>query len=278
MRAGDDFDALLAGADAQPPGPAGGPRPGRPLLIASIASVLVGVVALSAAVLLGAGPGGPGRAVAPSFQATEVAATPEPEPDEAPVHSRPAGIAGLADAVWIDAVARETRIPQRALQAYAGAALRAGQDHPGCGLGWNTLAGIGHVESEHGTIGGSHLAADGVATPAIVGIALDGTRSQAIGDSDGGALDGDATWDRAVGPMQFIPTTWAQWGADGDGDGRIDPQNIDDSALAAARYLCEIGGDLTQPDRWIAAVAAYNHTVEYNNRVAEAASAYAQHG
>jgi len=38
-------------------------------------------------------------------------------------------------------------------------------------------------------------------------------------DSDGGALDGDARYDRATGPMQFLPGTWRSIGADGNGDG-----------------------------------------------------------
>ncbi len=47
------------------------------------------------------------------------------------------------------------------------------------------------------------------------------------------------TYDRAVGPMQFLPGTWGRWGSDGDRDGVSDPQDVDDAALAAARYLCE---------------------------------------
>lgn len=75
--------------------------------------------------------------------------------------------------------------------------------------------------------------------------------------------------------MQFIPSTWESWGADGDGDGVVDPQQIDDAAYSAARYLCAAGGDLRDPQAWIAAVASYNDTIDYNHRVAEAATAYA---
>lgn len=156
--------------------------------------------------------------------------------------------------------------------------MQVASESPGCGLGWNTLAGIGHVESDHGTIHGSTIDSDGAAKPAIIGIPLTGETTMQIRDSDGGALDGDTVWDRAVGPMQFIPTTWEEWGADGNRDGVRDPQNIDDSALAAARYLCHVGEDLTQPDNWIAAVHAYNPTVEYNNLVAAAADHYASAG
>ena len=44
--------------------------------------------------------------------------------------------------------------------------------------------------------------------------------------------------DRAVGPMQFLPASWARYGADGNGDGVRDPHQLDDAALAAAAYLC----------------------------------------
>ena len=69
----------------------------------------------------------------------------------------------------------------------------------------------------------------------ILGPVLDGAGDfAAITDTDGGGWDGDTTWDRAVGPMQFIPSSWAVWGRDGDGDGRSDPSDIDDAALATA--------------------------------------------
>ncbi|MBO1902962.1 lytic murein transglycosylase [Leucobacter weissii] len=180
------------------------------------------------------------------------------------------------DPAWVARIAERTGIGERALEAYGQAASRIGVEQPECGLGWNTLAGIGHVESEHGTIFGGELAENGRADPPIRGIALDGTRTDAIPDTDGGELDGDEVWDRAVGPMQFIPSTWELWASDGDGDGIADPQDIDDAAYAAGRYLCSVGGDLRQPDNWIAAIAAYNNTIEYNNRVADAANHYAQ--
>ncbi|WP_460945219.1 lytic transglycosylase domain-containing protein [Okibacterium endophyticum] len=274
----DDFDALLrpntpreAGEDETPDR-----ESGRGWVIASLTSAALGIAAIATAVIVA-------TAHTPSG---ELAATPTASaPKETASHSMPLprptatsseGIIGLVDQRWVSALATKTGIPLRALQAYTGASLRVATEYPGCGLGWNTLAGIGHVESEHGTINGSHIAEHGAATPAIVGIALTGVETDAIPDTDDGVLDGDTVWDRAVGPMQFIPATWAEWAADGNGDGDADPQNIDDSALAAGRYLCHIGGDLTDHDRWIAAVAAYNNTIEYNNRVAEAADHYAR--
>jgi len=75
--------------------------------------------------------------------------------------------------------------------------------------------------------------------------------------------------------MQFIPNSWRLLGQDGNRDGIKDVHNIDDAALAAAVHLCDVGGDLTQPSNWINAINAYNSSVEYNNRVAEAANHYA---
>ncbi|WP_307855907.1 lytic transglycosylase domain-containing protein [Nocardioides faecalis] len=175
---------------------------------------------------------------------------------------------------WLDATARSTGIPARALSAYAGAQLRLAEEQPGCRVGWNTLAGIGWVESGHGAADETVLGADGRSVPAVRGPALDGTTFAAIRDTDGGALDGDTAWDRAVGPLQFIPSTWERWGADGDGDGTADPDQIDDAALAAARYLCH-SGNLSVADTWRRAVFSYNHSDDYVAAVATHANTYA---
>lgn len=185
------------------------------------------------------------------------------------------GISSLADAAWAERTAEATDIPIRALLAYAGAELRLRAEQPSCGLSWNTLAAIGWVESEHGTIHGGTIGPDGLASPAIVGIPLDGAGVEAIADTDGGLLDGDTVWDRAVGPMQFIPATWGRFAADGDGDGRTDVHQIDDAVLTAARYLCTSGGDLRDSGDWISAVSSYNSSIDYNHRVAAAADTYA---
>ncbi len=98
------------------------------------------------------------------------------------------------------------------------------------------------MESGHGTFGGAAVAADGRIAPEIIGLRLDGAGPVAeIRDTDGGLLDRDTVYDRAVGPMQFIPGTWARSGADGDGDGRKDPHDIDDAALGTGQYLCAAG-------------------------------------
>ena len=121
------------------------------------------------------------------------------------------------------------------------------------------MAGIGRVESDHGGYGRSQLDADGWPAPRIVGVPLDGSSGmREIVDTDGGRLDGDTTYDRAVGPMQFLPTTWATYGADGNGDGIRDPHQIDDAARAAAAYLCAEGRDIADGTGWWDGVLTYN--------------------
>ena len=188
------------------------------------------------------------------------------------------GDLAVVDPDWLDRVAGDSGIPRRALSAYASAALTLTREQPECRLGWNMLAGIGRVESDHGRINGSRLLPSGQTTPRIIGVPLDGTRFLATPDTDGGATDGDAEWDRAVGPMQFIPQTWETFGRDGNGDGRIEIDQIDDAALSAAALLCDPGLDLTVGEHWIAALDAYNPSASYNNDVADAAEYYAQFG
>ncbi len=208
----------------------------------------------------------------PGAQSADQAAAPDTGDEGA------GAISDRADPAWVADTAERLGIPERALAAYAGASLAVAEEYPDCGIGWNTVAAIGEVESIHGTIHGSHIGEDGVAEPAIIGIRLDGTSTQRITDTDDGVLDGDTEFDRAVGPMQFIPETWRHFARDGAATGEPDPQNIDDAAMTTAAYLCASGGDLTDGANWIAAVHAYNPTIDYNNRVAEAASRYASEG
>jgi len=287
----DEFARLLAGDGDPSSGPDGdadstlgdgAQRPRRrttlfsALLVGGALAAFVGALWLS----LPAGQS-PAATAAPPTTAAPPATTAPHTAADASAPSRTSSpvvgpaVSALADAGWVRRTAARTGIPPRALAAYAGAALRAERLHPGCGLGWNTLAAIGQVESEHGTIFGGAIGDDGIARPRIVGIALDGTSSLAVSDTDGGVLDGDPRWDRALGPMQFIPDTWMRDGRDGDGDGRADVDSIDDAALTAADYLCRAGGDLTDPSSWIRAVDAYNPSVDYNHRVAAAADDYA---
>lgn len=201
-------------------------------------------------------------------------AEPSELPPSAETPSR-AGVAGLVDADWVAAVARESGIPERALSAYAGAAIAKHAERPDCRLGWNTLAGIGWVESRHGSYGGASIANDGTVSPPIFGIALDGSTTALITDSDGGEFDGDAEFDRAMGPMQFIPGSWANWYIDASGDGVADPHNIDDASLAAANYLCRAVPTLGDEPLWRLGLAAYNADGAYLDAVATAAQQYA---
>jgi len=168
-------------------------------------------------------------------------------------------------------------IPQVALNAYRVAAARMASVEPSCGIGWWLLAGIGRIESDHGQFNGAVLHADGVSTPRIIGPALDGKHWDYIpAPANGMALDGDAVYAHALGPMQFIPSTWAIYGTDANGDGRADVFNINDAALGAARYLCAAGGDLRTQDGQVRAVLAYNHSDEYLAQVLALADAYRQ--
>lgn len=168
-------------------------------------------------------------------------------------------------------------IPPRVLQAYQGAESRLAVEQPGCRLAWSLLAGIGRVESGHGTFLGAAVGGDGRVLPPIIGIQLDGTGPVAeIRDTDGGRLDRDRVFDRAVGPMQFLPGTWLRGGADGDGNGVADPHDIDDAALAAGRYLCAAaGGPLTDRAAAVRAVYAYNNSHDYVRLVLTLAAGYA---
>ncbi|MGH8959877.1 MAG: lytic murein transglycosylase [Jatrophihabitantaceae bacterium] len=166
-------------------------------------------------------------------------------------------------------------IPNVALNAYRVAAARMDNSDPRCGIDWSLLAGIGREESDHGRFGGARLLANGTSVPRIIGPALDGTRWDYIpAPADGLRLDGDASYAHALGPMQFIPQTWAAYGADANGDGVADVFNINDAALGAARYLCAAGGDLRTQAGQIAAVLAYNQSDQYLAQVLALAHAY----
>lgn len=185
------------------------------------------------------------------------------------------GVAGLAAADWITKVSSASGIPARALEAYAGVAIQMSEANPGCDIGWNTLASIGEVESHHGTIFGGTIDASGLVSPPIYGVPLDGGSFANVPDTDKGVIDGDATIDRAVGPMQLIPGSWHNWHTDANGDGREDPQNIDDATMAAAHYLCRASKAMGSEEGWRAGVRAYNGSDQYVADVARYAASYA---
>jgi membrane-bound lytic murein transglycosylase B len=177
---------------------------------------------------------------------------------------------------WAAARAPALEMPVEALEAYAYAARVAEVVNPKCKLSWPTLAGIGMVESHHGTYRGATIAPNGDVRPPIRGVRLDGTAgNMRIPDTDGGELDGDDDLDRAMGPMQFIPETWKLYGVDANNDGEISPDNFDDAALSAAGYLCWRGKDLSTPRGWMDALRAYNYSDSYARTVRDWATAYA---
>jgi len=110
---------------------------------------------------------------------------------------------------------------------------RASAANYGFGPDWYMLAAVGKVESNHG---------------------------QAMGPSGAGAM----------GPMQFMPTTWETSGVDGNGDGVANVMDPGDAIPAAASYL-EDGG---APQDWYRALYSYNHADWYVKKVLAVAEAY----
>ena len=163
-------------------------------------------------------------------------------------------------------------IPSMALAAYRNAEQKMASSDPNCGISWNLLAGIGRIESGHANGGATD--AQGTAVRPIYGPALDGTLpgNEVIVQS---SVGGRVSYARAMGPMQFLPGTWARYASDGDGDGIADPQNLYDSTLAAARYLCSGGLNLRDPSAVMAAILRYNNSIPYARNVLGWAAAYA---
>ncbi|MEU3756330.1 lytic murein transglycosylase [Streptomyces olivoreticuli] len=191
--------------------------------------------------------------------------------DGGPQGAQPRGVPNLSlpdlrkSTGGAEALKEVTGIPATALDAYrkAGQALAGSQ--PGCHLPWELVAGIGRIESVHAS--GYGLRTDGSTEKPIRGPRLDGKQFALIRDTDGGRWDGDTEYDRAVGPTQFIPSTWVLWAADGNGDGVKDPNNIYDAALGTARYLCAGGRDLANAADLDKAILSYNNSREYVNAV-----------
>ena len=131
-------------------------------------------------------------------------------------------------------VLRPVRVVSRRPATYRELYVQSARYCPG--LSWHVLAAIGQVESGHG---------------------------RNAGRSSAGAL----------GPMQFLPSTWSYYGVDGDGDGRADITSAYDAVPAAALYLCRNGAGRGGKDL-SSAVFAYNHADWYVRLVLGLAARY----
>lgn len=188
--------------------------------------------------------------------AVAIAHEPAPEPVLEPLPDGPLGI------------------PAVNYDAYRAAERVLAERDPGCGISWMQVAGVGRVESSHANGGKADEKGDLI--DPIIGLPLDGSLpgQAVIMDTDGGALDGDTVYDRAVGPTQFIPTTWAHYGTDGNGDGIADPQNLYDAAASTATYLCDGGTDMRDITSATKAILRYNNSMAYVANVTAWSLAY----
>jgi murein DD-endopeptidase MepM/ murein hydrolase activator NlpD len=153
-------------------------------------------------------------------------------------------------------------IPERALHAYRAAGAWCE------GLRWELLAGIGWVESRHGTTRGARINPhSGEVSPWILGPPLDG--SPGVLRLPAGRWLGwwglPGPWQQAVGPMQFLPATFEAWAVDADADGVAKPHDIDDAVASAANYLC--GGPDGEIHSEQEALLRYNRSHTYVREV-----------
>lgn len=238
---------------------------------ATTAVAAAAVAALSASQAPGATIGDPGGRAAPDATSAPGESTDDPGAtgnspyytDLPPLNSPNPAPSASTDPLTPGA--SEAGIPATVLDAYKKAEAALRESKPGCNLPWQLLAAIGKVES--GQARGGRVDADGTTLSPIIGPQLDGNGFALIRDTDNGEYDGNSAYDNAVGPMQFIPSTWKWAGRDGNGDGRKDPNNIYDAALAAGHYLCRFGWDLSDRADLDKAILSYNPSRDYLNTV-----------
>lgn len=158
-------------------------------------------------------------------------------------------------------------IPPQLLDHYRTASLSCP------GLPWTVVAGIGKVESNHGRFGGSTVAENGDVVPPILGPVLDGSLpgTRPIPLSGPSPWHGHPSFDRALGPMQFLTDTFRSFGVDGNGDGTATPHNAIDAIYSAVAYLCGDEGEVTSLRD---AIFKYNRSEVYVNQVLDFASRY----
>ncbi len=248
----------------------------RPRLWLPATGVVVLIVVAIAAGRFLVPAGGPeaGSAPPPTVDTGAPAETPSASPTLPPL---PTGPPRPSDALsaWADTIAATTGVPDVAVQAYGYAQLLIARSDPTCHLSWTTIAAIGKAETGHGQPAGTNLDHTGRSTPLLVGPPLDGTHGRAlVRDTDAGAFDGDATYDRMLGALHLSPTLWRTYAADGDDDGIRDPNDIDDAAVAVATLLCAGADDLNRLSGWQTALARYRPGASYARTVFSVADQY----
>ncbi|MEY9998002.1 membrane-bound lytic murein transglycosylase B [Streptomyces sp. V4I8] len=263
------MNGIGSSSDQQEEVPAEG---GRGLRIRRIILVATAVACTAGALAASISQPGPTTARPPAKNAAAQASSP---PDLATAPVEPPLQLHLADeakkrnstprteavAASLPLTTNNSGIPAQVLDAYRRAANEQAGRTPGCHLPWTILAAIGSIESNHAR--GGLLKADGTTTSPILGPVLNGGQFAALSDTDAGVLDGDPVWDRAVGPMQFIPSTWSRWATTTRPMATPDPNNIFDAATTAAAYLCANNRDLSDPNQLNQAILSYNRSEEY---------------
>jgi membrane-bound lytic murein transglycosylase B len=244
--------------------------------------VLVGVAVAIGRFVVPAG--GPNPGAEPSLPGPTTAGptgAPTPTPSLPAIPTPPARPADQL-AAFAGRVSDVVGIPVVAVQAYAYAQLSLEHSDPGCHLSWTTLAAIGQVESHHGqsTDGKTDnavLLRSGRSSPVIAGPPLDGQGGRPlVRDTDAGAYDGDATYDREMGPLHLLPSVWRVQAVDADNDGILDPYDVDDASLALGRLLCSAKTDMSTLSGWNTAVARYRAGDAYAKSVFALADGYGQ--